>query len=301
VDRPIRRLLLPVRPITYVRSIGPKRALPTLSSSRHASVYFVSIDLNADLGEGIGTDPIALDDALLAVVSSANIAAGGHAGDADSMARVCEQAAERRVAIGAHVSYVDREGFGRRPNNVDDDSLRSQILDQIAALDVAAQAADSAVTYIKAHGALYHRACIPGSREAEIIIDSALQFKAEHGRSLAILGFAGSDLIMQAREAGLKAANEAFADRTYTAEGWLVSRSEPNAVITDASQALTKLKRLLRDHEIIAIDGTSIEVEAQSICIHGDTPGAVVMARRLKAAIDADRVKVAPFAPPPKR
>jgi len=261
----------------------------------------VSIDLNADLGEGVGDDPIALDDSLLTVVSSANVAAGGHAGDADSMARVCERAAEQHVAIGAHVSYVDREGFGRNPNNVDDDTLRAQILDQITELDIAAQASETAVTYIKAHGALYHRACIPGSREAEIIIDSALQFKAEHGRSLAILGFAGSDLIVRAREAGLKAANEAFADRTYTAEGWLVSRGEPDAVITDASQALTRLKRLLRDDEIIAIDGTPIEVSAQSICIHGDTPGAVVMARRLKAAIDADRVRIAPFAPPPKR
>jgi len=261
----------------------------------------MSIDLNADLGEGVGVDPIALDDSLLTVVSSANIAAGGHAGDTDSMARVCERAAQHHVAIGAHVSYVDREGFGRNPNNVDDNTLRAQILDQITVLDLAAQAADSAVTYIKAHGALYHRACIPGSREAEIIIDSALQFKAEHGRSLAILGFAGSDLIVRAREAGLKAANEAFADRTYTAEGWLVARGEQDAVITDAIQALTRLKRLLRDDQIIAIDGTPIEVKAQSICIHGDTPGAVVMARRLKAAIDADRVKIAPFAPPPKR
>jgi UPF0271 protein len=273
---------------------------PRLVSRSTLAFVSVPIDLNADLGEGVGTDPVALDDALLTVVSSANIAAGGHSGDADSMARVCERAVHHQVAIGAHVSYVDREGFGRNPNNVDDGTLRAQILDQITALDFAAAAVGSEVTYIKAHGALYHRACIPGSREAEIIIDSALQFKAEHGRSLAILGFAGSDLIVRAREAGLKAANEAFADRTYTAEGWLVARSEQHAVITDASQALTRLKRLLRDREIIAIDGTPIEVTAQSICIHGDTPGAVVMARRLKAAIDADRVKIAPFAPPPK-
>lgn len=261
----------------------------------------VSIDLNADLGEGVGTDPVAIDDALLSVVSSANVACGGHAGSADSMGRVCERAADLGVAIGAHVSYVDREGFGRNPNHVDEATLRSQILEQITALDIAAQAADSQVTYIKAHGALYHRACTPGSREAEIIIDSALQFNAEHDRKLAILGFAGSDLIRRAREAGLKAANEAFADRTYTAEGWLVDRSESGAVVTDATEALGRLKRLLRDDEIVAIDGTAIEVKAQSICIHGDTPGAVMLARRVKAQIDADRVRISPFAPPPPR
>jgi UPF0271 protein len=258
----------------------------------------VSIDLNADLGEGGGVDPIALDDSLLTVVSSANVAAGGHAGDADSMARVCERAAEHHVALGAHVSYVDREGFGRNPTKVDDDTLRAQILDQITALDIAAQAAESAVTYIKAHGALYHRACIPGSREAEIIIDSALQFNAEHGRSLAVLGFAGSDLIVRAREAGLKAANEAFADRAYTAEGWLVARSEPGAVITDASQALTRLKRLLRDGEIIAIDGTPILVTAQSICVQASSPMSLVLARRLQAQIRTEGVKILAFAPP---
>ncbi len=261
----------------------------------------VSIDLNADLGEGVGTDPVALDDALLNVVSSANVACGGHAGSSDSMARVCERASELGVAIGAHVSYLDREGFGRNPNNVDEATLRAQILDQITALDVAAQAADSAVTYIKAHGALYHRACTPGSREAEIIIDSALQFNAEHDRKLAILGFAGSDLIRRAKEAGLKAANEAFADRTYTAEGWLVDRAEVGAVVTETTEALNRLQRLLRDDEIVAIDGTAIMVKAQSICIHGDTPGAAIMARRLKAQIDADRVRIAPFAPPPPR
>ncbi len=279
----------------------PEPRIP-IGDQRLSTLAFalVAIDLNSDIGEGIGDDPVALDDALLSVVSSANIAAGGHAGDADTMARVCEQAAARKVAIGAHVSYLDREGFGRSPQVVDDDTLRAQILDQITALDEAAQAVESAVTYIKAHGALYHQACIPGSREAEIIIDSALQFKAEHGRSLAILGFAGSDLIARAREAGLKGANEAFADRAYTTEGWLVARSETDSVITDPSQALVRLKRLLRDDEIISIEGTPIEVKAQSICIHGDTPGAVVMARRLKAAIDADRVRIAPFAPPPR-
>lgn len=261
----------------------------------------MSIDLNCDIGEGVGTDPAALETDLLAVVSSANVACGAHAGDDETMRRVTAQAAARRVAIGAHVSFVDREGFGRNPGNVEMATLQQQIVDQIGILDVIAQQAGTAVTYIKPHGALYHRACTPGAEETDVVINAVRQYLADTGRSLTILGFAGSELVAKAREAGLKAANEAFADRRYTPEGWLVARSQPDAVITDPTEALTRLKRLLRDSEITAIDETPIEVRAQSICIHGDTPGAVVMARRVKAAIDADRVKIAPFAPPPSQ
>ena len=260
----------------------------------------VSIDLNSDLGDGVGEDPQALDEALLSVVTSANVACGGHAGDRESMMRVSELATARRVAIGAHISYDDRDGFGRESNGVSMEILKEQLLEQIATLDEIAHAAGSAVTYVKAHGQLYHQACIPGSVEAQTIIDAVREYQDQTDRQLAILGFAGSDLVSRAQAEHIKAVNEAFADRSYTAEGWLVARTEPGALITDPNEALGRLKRLLRDREIVAIDGTPIDVRADSICIHGDTPGAVVLARRVRAAIDSDRVKIAPFAPPPR-
>ncbi len=260
----------------------------------------MSIDLNSDLGEGIGDNPVELDSELLSVVTSANVACGGHAGDRESMERVTAVAAERGVAVGAHISYVDRKGFGRESHDVSMAVLKEQLVAQIATLDEIALASGTAVTYVKPHGQLYHEACVPGSDEAIVIIDAVTTYQAQSGRSIAILGFAGSELIKRAQEQHLKTANEAFADRTYTPEGWLVARSEPGSMITDPNEALVRLKRLLRDREIVAIDGSLIDVRADSLCIHGDTPGAVVLARRLRAAIDADRVKIAPFAPPPK-
>ena len=255
----------------------------------------MTIDLNSDLGEGIGNDPVALDSALLSVVTSANVACGGHAGDKASMTRVTGLAAEKGVAVGAHVSYVDREGFGRESNDVSMDVLKQQILEQFAALDEIAASSGTAVTYVKPHGQLYHQACTPGSDEAATIIEAAKEYQESVGRPTAILGFAGSELVKHAQAEHLKAVNEAFVDRTYTPQGWLVDRSEPGALITDPNQALVRVKRLLRDREIVAIDGSLIDVRADSLCIHGDTPGAVVLARRLRAAIDADRVKIAPF------
>mgnify|MGYP003450737058 FL=1 len=255
----------------------------------------MTIDLNSDLGEGIGNDPVLLDSALLSVVTSANVACGGHAGDKASMTRVTGLAAEKGVAVGAHVSYVDREGFGRESNDVSMDVLKQQILEQFAALDEIAASSGTAVTYVKPHGQLYHQTCTPGSDEAATIIEAAKEYQESVGRPIAILGFAGSELVKHAQAEHLKAVNEAFVDRTYTPQGWLVDRSEPGALITDPNQALVRVKRLLRDREIVAIDGSLIDVRADSLCIHGDTPGAVVLARRLRAAIDADRVKIAPF------
>lgn len=259
----------------------------------------VSIDLNCDLGEGIGDDPDALDAALLSVVSSANVACGGHAGDYESMSRVTELASARKVAIGAHISYEDKEGFGRRSTAVNTAELRDQLVAQMVTLDEIARTQGSAVTYVKPHGQLYHAACVPGSEEAATIVDAVEVFRRETGRSLAVLGFAGSALVAAAIDAKLKGINEAFADRSYTPDGWLLARSEPGSLITDPNEALTRLKRLLRDREIVAVDGSLINVHAQSLCIHGDTPGAAVLARRLRAAIDTDRVKIAAFAPPP--
>lgn len=260
----------------------------------------MAIDLNADIGEGIGGDPEALDAALLDVVTSVNVACGGHAGNNESMSRVCPLAAERGVAIGAHISYPDREGFGRLPMDINNDELFESLFQQLQDLQTKAVAAGTAVTYIKPHGYLYTApAGIDG--HASAVIDVIKQYARETGKLLPVLGLPDSPLLEAAAEQGVKGVPEAFADRAYTTQGTLVPRGEPGAVVTDPNDALTRLKRLIRDDEIVSIDGTPIEVRARSICVHGDTPGAAIIARRLRAAIDADRVRITPFAPPPNK
>lgn len=197
----------------------------------------VAIDLNSDLGEGVCEDAGEHDATLLSIVSSANVACGGHAGDAESMARVCDLAIARSVAIGAHISYPDREGFGRRTT------------DHSAAL-----AAGSAVTDIKPHGELYHD-CINNADDAQLVLDVATRFQQERGRSLALLCMPGALLLEEGARRGFITANEAFADRGYRADGRLVPRDAAGALITDPLEALPRLDRLLRDDEIVAIDG----------------------------------------------
>ncbi len=260
----------------------------------------MAIDLNSDLGEGVGEHADEHDATLLNIVSSANVACGGHAGDADSMSRVCDIATAKKVAIGAHVSYPDRDGFGRRATSHTAEQLVEQLLGQTLDLEAAAIASGSAVTYIKPHGELYHH-CISNPDVAAIVLEVASRFEQERGRSLALLCMPGSLLLSEGSRLGFSTAGEAFADRGYSGDGRLVPRSGAGALITDPLEALTRLDRLLRDDEIVAIDGSSIVVQARSICIHGDTPGAVVMARRIRAAFDADRVRLTPFAPPPAR
>lgn len=258
----------------------------------------MAIDLNADIGLGIGEDSETTDAALLDVVTSVNVACGGHAGSEDSMSRVCALAAKRGVAIGAHISYPDREGFGRLPMDIDNAELVDSLYEQLMRLQERAAAEGTAVTYVKPHGYLYTApAGVDG--HAEAVIKVVKRYADETGVNLPVLGLPGSPLLEAAREQGVKGVAEAFADRAYTAQGTLVPRGEPGSVVTDPTDALARLKRLIRDDEIISIDGTPIEVRARSICVHGDTPGAVVIARRLRAAIDADRVRITPFAPPP--
>lgn len=260
----------------------------------------MAIDLNSDIGEGIGDDPEATDAALLDVVTSVNVACGGHAGSSGSMERVCTLAAERGVAIGAHISYPDRDGFGRVPMNIDSGELFDSLYAQLTNLQAQAQAVDTAVTYIKPHGYLY-TAPAGMNGHADAVIQVIKDYAAATGINLPVLGLPGSPLLKVAQEQGVKGVSEAFADRAYTPAGSLVPRGEPGSVVTDPNEALTRLKRLIRDDEIISVDGSPIQVRARSICVHGDTPGAVVIARRLRAAIDADRVRISPFAPPPSR
>ncbi len=236
------------------------------------------MDLNSDLGEGFGVWKLGDDNALLGVISSANVACGFHAGDPSTMRRVCEEAARNGVKIGAQVSYRDLAGFGRRFIDADPTELADEVLYQIGALDACARAAGTEVVYVKPHGALYN-ATVHHEKQAEAVVNGTRAFK-----DLPILGLPGSRLLAEAARAGLRPVREAFADRGYTPEGTLVPRGRPDALLTDTDQVVERAKRLL-DGELVAVDGTVIKIQAESLCVHGDTPGAVGHARAVREAL----------------
>ena len=247
------------------------------------------MDLNADLAEGTGPQGWAADAALLDVVTSANIACAGHAGDQETMRRACEAALERGVRIGAHPGYEDRENFGRVELSLPVDEVVRQVSEQIALLIEIATESGGAVTHVKPHGALYHRA----SADAELAAALADQFaRAQPG--VVVLGLDGSELLKAAAAAGLATASEGFADRAYDAAGLLVSRTLPGSVL-DAAGAVAQALSIAHDASVTSIDGTEINVVADSICIHGDTPGALALAQELRAALVASGVTVEAF------
>ncbi|GAB7064328.1 LamB/YcsF family protein [Streptomyces mexicanus] len=255
-----------------------------------------TIDLNADLGEGFGHWRLTDDEALLASVTSANVACGFHAGDPATMRRVCELAAERGVRIGAQVSYRDLAGFGRRAMDVPAAELAAEVAYQIGALDVFARAAGTAVSYVKPHGALYNRAVHDAEQAAAVVAGVRLAGDAAGGEPLPVLGLPGSRLLAAAAEAGLPTVEEAFADRAYRPDGTLVPRSEPGAVLHDPEQVVARSVRLARDGEIVAADGRVLPSAARSLCVHGDTPAAALLARRVREELAAAGVTVKAFA-----
>jgi UPF0271 protein len=250
-----------------------------------------SIDLNADLGEGFGRWRLTDDEELLSVVTSANVACGFHAGDAATMRRVCAQAAERGVRIGAQVSYRDLAGFGRRAMDVPPAELAAEVAYQIGALEVFARAAGTRVSYVKPHGALYNRV-VHDEEQAGAVVEGVLLADA----SLPVLGLPGSRLLELAGKSGLPTVTEAFADRAYTAEGTLVPRGEEGAVVTDPETVVDRSVGLARDGAVTSRSGARIEVRARSLCLHGDTPGAVDLARRVRDRLTESGVRVEAFA-----
>lgn len=232
------------------------------------------LDLNADLGEGIGDD-----NAMLTVITSANIACGGHAGDAGTMRTVAARATELGVRIGAHPSFVDRENFGRLWQQVDETTLTDQLRTQVTDLIEASTAVGARVTYLKPHGALYHAAARePGPARAVVRV------AAEAG--CAVVGPPGGLLLRLAQENGLSAYAEGFADRGYTAAGALVPRTDPRAMLTDPDQVAARVAQLARTGTVTATDGTTAHMPVRTLCVHGDTPGAVFLARRVRAALE---------------
>ncbi len=252
----------------------------------------MQLDLNADLGEGFGAWRLGDDEALLEVVTSANVACGFHAGDPATMARVCTAAAARGVAIGAQVGYRDLAGFGRRRIDIAADDLYADVLYQLGALDAFARAAGTSVRYVKPHGALYNTAA-DDEHQAAAIARAVVAYDA----TLPLLGLPASELDRAAQAAGLPFVAEAFADRAYTAAGRLVSRTEPGAVHQDPATVVGQAVALARDRRVRAIDGSEVAVEAASLCLHGDTPGAVDLARAVRTALSAAGIELAAFRP----
>ena len=249
------------------------------------------IDLNSDLGESLGAWSMGDDAAMLDIVSSANVACGLHEGDPAGILATLKAAHARGVSVGAHVAYPDLLGFGRRNMDVASADLVADVIYQIGALQGLAQAAGTRITYVKPHGALYNTIAHDSAQALDVI--TAIR---DVDANLALVALAGSPLVRWAQDAGLRVIAEAFADRAYTPQGALVSRREKGAVLHDSALVAQRMLRLVRDGVIQAIDGSLARVQAQSICVHGDSPGAVEMARAVRMALESDGVVVRSFA-----
>nr|WP_111298452.1 5-oxoprolinase subunit PxpA [Paracoccus saliphilus] len=251
----------------------------------------MQIDLNSDLGEGYGAWRMGDDAAMMEIVSSANVACGFHAGDPRGLLDTLCQAARRGVAVGAHVSYPDRVGFGRRPMDVAPDDVTADVIYQIGALQGLARAAGTRVAYVKPHGALYNTIA-HDARQADAVIAGVLAVDP----SLVLMGLAGAPVLDRARMAGLCVVAEAFADRAYAPDGTLVSRRAEGAVLQDPDLVAARMVRLASTGVIEAIDGSNLRLQADSICVHGDSPGAVQMATQIRRALLDSGVSIAAFA-----
>jgi UPF0271 protein len=245
----------------------------------------MTIDLNADVGEGMD------DAALLPLLTSVNVACGMHAGSPVIMDRTVALAVERGVRVGAHPGYADRENFGRLDLQLSPDEVRALVLYQVGALDGFARARGGSLSHVKAHGALYNRAAKDVAL-ARAVAEGVRRFS----RDLVVVGLAGSIQLEAARELGLRAAGEAFADRRYLPDGSLMPRSRPGALLHDPAEAAAQAVGIARDGIVVASDGSRLAVSAQTLCLHGDTPGAVEIARAVRSALTAAGVGVAALA-----
>jgi 5-oxoprolinase (ATP-hydrolysing) subunit A len=250
-----------------------------------------TVDLNSDVGESFGRWTLGDDEGVLAAVTSANVACGFHAGDPLTLRRTCELAVARDVRIGAQVGYRDLAGFGRRYIAYDRAELTADVLYQLGALDGLARAAGGRMAYVKPHGALYNTA-VHDDEQAAAVVDAITAYDA----SLPLLGLPGSALLAAGERAGLRTVREAFADRGYTPGGTLVPRSQEGALVTDAGEVAERVLRLVAEGTVVAVDGSVVEVAADSVCVHGDSPGAVAMARAVRDRLAGAGVSVRAFA-----
>jgi UPF0271 protein len=250
----------------------------------------MTVDLNADLGEGFGVWRLGDDDAMLDVVTSANVACGFHAGDPAGLARTCRAAAGRGVRIGAQVGYRDLAGFGRRFIDVSPEDLTADVIYQIGALQALAHAAGAAVSYVKPHGALYNT-IVTNQDQADAVAEAVHAVDA----GLPVLGLAGSAFLKAADRLGLRTVPEAFADRSYRPDGQLVSRRERNAVLHDVDEIADRVASMVGRGRVAAVDGSTIPIVVESVCVHGDSPGAVQIATAVRDRLVAEGIRPAPF------
>lgn len=249
-----------------------------------------TIDLNSDIGESFGRWELGDDEAMLDLVTSANIACGFHAGDPSTIARTARWSVQRDVRIGAQVAYRDLAGFGRRFVDASRTELTDDVVYQIGGLQALAAAAGGTVTYVKPHGALYNTA-VHHDEHATAVVDAV----AAVDPGLAILGLPGSRLLELAEQRGLRVIREAFADRGYTPSATLVSRSEPGAVLHDPDTVAERVLRMVSDGLVEAVDGSTVKLDVDSVCVHGDSPAAIEMARAVRDILGANDVEIKPF------
>jgi len=238
------------------------------------------IDLNADLGEGFGRWTLGPEELLLPWITSASVACGFHAGDPRTIRRTLALAAAHGVAVGAHPGYPDLAGFGRRELAMDAEELRAAVIYQVGAVQALARAEGLSLQHVKAHGALYDRAA--RDREAAAAFVSAVLAVCPEAF---VLGPPGSVLLAQARQAGLATAAEGFADRAYRGDGTLAARSRPGAVLEDPRAAAAQALRIVGEGKVATVDGTELDLQVESLCVHGDTPGAPAVARAVREAL----------------
>jgi 5-oxoprolinase (ATP-hydrolysing) subunit A len=248
------------------------------------------LDLNSDLGESFGRWVLGDDEAMLELVTSANVACGFHAGDPSTLRRTCAAAAARSVVVGAQVGYRDLAGFGRRFVDVAPNELADDVVYQIGALDGMCLVTGASVQYVKPHGALYN-AIVHHEAQAAAVVAAVRDYAQE----LPVLGLPGSAFLRAAERAGLRAVPEFFVDRGYRPDGSLVPRSEPGAVLHDPDEVTARVLRLVTDGVVAAVDGSDVRVRAESACVHGDSPGAVEMGRAVRAGLEKAGVTVRAF------
>jgi UPF0271 protein len=245
------------------------------------------IDLNSDLGESFGPWPMGQDAALMESITSANVACGFHAGDPGVMRQTLALAKVRGVAVGAHPGFPDLVGFGRREMKATPAEVEDLVLYQVAALAGMARAQGVTLQHVKAHGALYNMAC-----KDRALADAIAKAVAAFDRSLILFGLPNSELLRAGRAAGLPVAAEVFADRAYERDGSLTSRTRPGSVIHDTNAVLERAVRMVKDKEVVTIDGSVIALQADTICLHGDTPGAADHARAVRRGLESAGIRV---------
>lgn len=241
----------------------------------------VKVDLNSDIGESFGTYKLGLDEEVLKHVTSANIACGFHAGDFMTMRKTVTLAAKNKVGIGAHPSFPDLQGFGRREMKITAAEVTNLVIYQIGALAAFAQAVDRPLQHVKAHGSLYNQA----SKDPILAEAIAVGIKAAAPEAI-LMGLAGSAMITAGKKLGLRVAQEVFADRAYNPDGTLVSRALPGSMIHDPEVAVPRVVRMVAEGKVTTIDGQDIDICADSICVHGDNPEAIEFVRRIRAALE---------------